>query len=87
MERFCAKWSTTCNEIEFDDADDRHTFGDIYEEFERCNRQEMPESSTHHVHWLILLLMMLDPKVGETFGDFTSGTGGFLTSALKYGQE
>lgn len=28
--------------------------------------------------------MMLDPKLGETFGDFTSGTGGFLTSALNY---
>lgn len=30
------------------------------------------------------IVMMLDPKLGETFGDFTSGTGGFLTSALKY---
>ena len=30
------------------------------------------------------IVMMLDPKLGETFGDFTSGTGGFLTSALNY---
>lgn len=30
------------------------------------------------------IVEILDPKLGETFGDFTSGTGGFLTSALNH---
>ena len=30
------------------------------------------------------MVKTLDPKLGETFGDFTSGTGGFLTSALNH---
>ena len=30
------------------------------------------------------IVEMLHPHLGEVFGDFTSGTGGFLTSALKY---
>ena len=30
------------------------------------------------------IIQQLDPRLGETVGDFTSGTGGFLTSALNY---
>ena len=30
------------------------------------------------------MVRTLQPKLGEKFGDFTSGTGGFLTSALNY---
>ena len=30
------------------------------------------------------MVRTLKPQLGETFGDFTSGTGGFLTSALNY---
>jgi type I restriction enzyme M protein len=33
------------------------------------------------------MVKILQPKLGETFGDFTSGTGGFLTSALNYLKE
>ena len=30
---------------------------------------------------------MLNPRVGETFGDFACGTGGFLTAAIDYFHE
>jgi len=30
------------------------------------------------------MVQTLKPQLGESFGDFTSGTGGFLTSALNY---
>lgn len=30
------------------------------------------------------MVEILNPRLGETFGDFTSGTGGFLTSALNH---
>ena len=30
------------------------------------------------------IVQQLHPELGETFGDFTSGTGGFLTSCLNY---
>lgn len=73
------------DEIDFADAEDRHTFGDIYEGIlkdlqgaGRAGEFYTPRPLTD------LIVEFLDPKLGETFGDFTSGTGGFLTSALKY---
>ena len=73
------------NEIEFDDADDRHTFGDIYEGILKDLQSAGNAGEFYTPRALTdFIVMMLDPKLGETFGDFTSGTGGFLTSALKY---
>mgnify|MGYP002545882053 CR=1 FL=1 len=72
------------NEIEFDDADDRHTFGDIYEGILKDLQSAGNAGEFYTPRALTdFIVMMLDPKLGETFGDFTSGTGGFLTSALK----
>lgn len=73
------------NEIEFDDAEDRHTFGDIYEGILKDLQSAGHAGEFYTPRALTdFIVEMIDPKLGETFGDFTSGTGGFLTSALNH---
>lgn len=73
------------NEIEFDDAQDRHLFGDIYEGILKDLQSAGNAGEFYTPRALTdFIVEMLNPKLGESFGDFTSGTGGFLTSALKY---
>lgn len=73
------------DEIEFDDADDRHTFGDIYEGILKDLQSAGHAGEFYTPRALTdFIVQMLNPRLGETFGDFTSGTGGFLTSALNY---
>jgi len=73
------------NEIEFDDAQDRHMFGDIYEGILK-ELQSAGNAGEFYTPRALTDFMVhtLNPQLGETFGDFTSGTGGFLTSALKH---
>ena len=73
------------NEIEFDDAQDRHLFGDIYEGILK-DLQSAGNAGEFYTPRVLtdFIVEMLHPKLGEVFGDFTSGTGGFLTSALKF---
>ena len=73
------------NEIEFDDAQDRHLFGDIYEGILKDLQSAGNAGEFYTPRALTdFIVEMLNPKLGEVFGDFTSGTGGFLTSALKF---
>src|SRR5574344_125356 len=73
------------NEIEFDDAEDRHMFGDIYEGILKDLQSAGNAGEFYTPRALTdFIVEMLHPQLGETFGDFTSGTGGFLTSALKF---
>lgn len=73
------------NEIEFDDAQDRHLFGDIYEGILKDLQSAGNAGEFYTPRALTdFIVEMLHPRLGETFGDFTSGTGGFLTSALKH---
>jgi type I restriction enzyme M protein len=73
------------NEIEFDDAQDRHLFGDIYEGILKDLQSAGNAGEFYTPRALTdFIVEMLHPKLGEVFGDFTSGTGGFLTSALKF---
>lgn len=73
------------NEIEFDDAQDRHLFGDIYEGILKDLQSAGNAGEFYTPRALTdFIVEMLHPRLGETFGDFTSGTGGFLTSVLKY---
>lgn len=73
------------NEIEFDDAQDRHLFGDIYEGILKDLQSAGNAGEFYTPRALTdFIVEMLHPHLGEVFGDFTSGTGGFLTSALKY---
>ena len=73
------------NEIEFDDAEDRHMFGDIYEGILK-ELQSAGNAGEFYTPRALTDFMVktLNPQLGETFGDFTSGTGGFLTSALNH---
>ncbi len=73
------------DEIEFDDAEDRHMFGDIYEGILK-ELQSAGNAGEFYTPRALTDFMVktLNPQLGETFGDFTSGTGGFLTSALNH---
>ena len=73
------------DEIDFADADDRHTFGDIYEGILK-DLQSAGHAGEFYTPRALTDFMVrtLKPQLGEKFGDFTSGTGGFLTSALDY---
>ena len=70
---------------DFADAEDRHTFGDIYEGILK-DLQSAGNAGEFYTPRALTDFMVrtLQPKLGEKFGDFTSGTGGFLTSALNY---
>lgn len=73
------------NEIEFDDAEDRHMFGDIYEGILKDLQSAGNAGEFYTPRALTdFIIQQLNPKLGEIVGDFTSGTGGFLTSALNY---
>lgn len=73
------------NEIEFDDADDRHTFGDIYEGILKDLQSAGNAGEFYTPRALTdFIIDRLNPQLGEVVGDFTSGTGGFLTSALYH---
>lgn len=73
------------DEIDFSDAEDRHTFGDIYEGILKDLQSAGNAGEFYTPRALTdFMVKMLQPKLGETFGDFTSGTGGFLTSALNH---
>lgn len=75
------------NEIEFDDADDRHMFGDIYEGILKDLQSAGNAGEFYTPRALTdFIIRQLNPQLGETVGDFTSGTGGFLTSALTFMQ-
>ena len=68
------------NEIEFDDAQDRHLFGDIYEGILKDLQSAGNAGEFYTPRALTdFIVEMLHPRLGEVFGDFTSGTGGFLT--------
>ncbi len=73
------------NEIEFDDANDRHTFGDIYETILKSLQSAGNAGEFYTPRALTdFIIQQLNPKLSETIGDFTSGTGGFLTSSLNH---
>lgn len=73
------------NEIEFDDAEDRHMFGDIYEGILKDLQSAGNAGEFYTPRALTdFIIQHLNPQLGEIVGDFTSGTGGFLTSALNY---
>ena len=73
------------DEIDFNDAGDRHVFGDIYEGILKDLQSAGNAGEFYTPRALTdLIIMKLDPKLGEKFGDFSSGTGGFMTSTLNH---
>ena len=73
------------NEVDFNNSDDKHVFGDIYESIlvelrDAGNKGEYytPRAVTQ------LMTQMTDPKLGEKVLDPAAGTGGFLTAAIDH---
>ena len=73
------------DEIDFSDAEDRHTFGDIYEGILKDLQSAGNAGEFYTPRALTdFIVQMLNPRLGEQMGDFSSGTGGFLTSTLAH---
>lgn len=73
------------NEVDFNNSDDKHVFGDIYESIlvelrDAGNKGEYytPRAVTQ------LMTQMTDPKLGDKVLDPAAGTGGFLTAAIDH---
>jgi len=72
------------NEIDFNLSEDRHLFGDIYEQILR-DLQSAGNAGEYYTPRAITQFMvdMVDPKLGEKILDPACGTGGFLTCAIN----
>lgn len=70
--------------IDFDEYDERHAFGEIYETILK-SLQSAGNAGEFYTPRAVTDFMakMVQPKLGEWVGDFACGTGGFLTSTLK----
>ncbi len=70
--------------IEFDEYDERHAFGEIYETILK-SLQSAGNAGEFYTPRAVtdFMVKMINPKLGERVADFACGTGGFLTSTLK----
>jgi type I restriction enzyme M protein len=73
------------NEIDFNRSDDRHTFGDIYEQILK-DLQSAGNAGEFYTPRAVTQFMvdMVDPKLGEKLLDPACGTGGFLSCAIEH---
>jgi type I restriction enzyme M protein len=71
--------------IDFNKAQDRHLFGDLYEQILK-DLQSAGNAGEFYSPRPITQFMieMLDPKLGELMLDPASGTGGFITSTIEH---
>jgi len=72
------------DELELDDYEESHAFGDIYETILK-ELQSAGSSGEYYTPRAVTDFMakMIKPQIGENVADFACGTGGFLTSWLK----
>ncbi|MCA6518823.1 MAG: SAM-dependent DNA methyltransferase, partial [Pseudanabaena sp. M110S1SP2A07QC] len=73
------------NEIDFENSEDRHLFGDIYETI----LQELQSAGAYGEFYTPRALTefmteMVNPQLGEKVLDPACGTGGFLTCAINH---
>ena len=75
------------NKIDFNSSEDKHLFGEIYETILK-ELQSAGNSGEFYTPRAIteFVTQMVAPKLGEIVFDPACGTGGFLTSALKFMQ-
>ena len=75
----------TINEVDFNSSDDRHLFGDIYEQILR-DLQSAGNAGEYYTPRAVTRFMVerVDPKLGEKFLDPACGTGGFLTCTIDH---
>ena len=76
------------NEIDFNSSEDRHMFGDIYEQILK-DLQSAGNAGEFYTPRAVTQFMvdMVDPKLGEMVLDPACGTGGFLTCAIEHMRE
>lgn len=72
------------NEINFNDTEDRHIFGDIYEQILK-ELQSAGNAGEFYTPRAVTQFMtdIINPKLGEKVFDPACGTGGFLSSAIE----
>ena len=72
------------DDIQFDEYDERHAFGEIYETILK-SLQSAGNAGEFYTPRAVtdFMVKMTQPKLGERIADFACGTGGFLTSWLK----
>lgn len=72
-------------DIDFNSSEDRHVFGDIYEQILR-DLQSAGNAGEFYTPRAVtqFIVDMVDPQLGETILDPACGTGGFLTCALEH---
>ncbi|EON77205.1 Type I restriction-modification system, DNA-methyltransferase subunit M [Lunatimonas lonarensis] len=73
------------NEIDFNNSEDKHIFGNIYESI----LQELRDAGNKGEYYTPravtqLMTQMTNPKLGEKVLDPAAGTGGFLTAAIDH---
>jgi type I restriction enzyme M protein len=73
------------NEIDFNRSQDRHLFGDLYEQILK-DLQSAGNAGEYYTPRAVTRFMVerIDPKLGETVLDPACGTGGFLTSTIDH---
>jgi type I restriction enzyme M protein len=73
------------NEVDFNKADDRHLFGDIYEQILR-DLQNAGNAGEYYTPRAVtqFIVDMVDPQLGEKVLDPACGTGGFLTCTIEH---
>ena len=71
--------------IDFNTAEDRHLFGNIYEQILR-DLQSAGNAGEYYTPRAVTQFMvdMIDPQLGETMLDPACGTGGFLTCTIEH---
>lgn len=73
------------NEIDFTDSNERHMFGDIYEQILR-DLQSAGNAGEFYTPRAVTRFMVnrIDPQLGESIMDPACGTGGFLACAFDH---
>jgi len=73
------------NELNFNIAKERHSFGELYEGILK-DLQSAGKSGEYYTPRAItnFITDMIDPKLGEKILDPSCGTGGYLTSAIEH---
>ncbi|MBK1853805.1 SAM-dependent DNA methyltransferase [Verrucomicrobiaceae bacterium 5K15] len=73
------------NDIDFNSSDDRHAFGDLYEQLLR-DLQAAGNSGEFYTPRAItqFIVDQINPQLGESILDPACGTGGFLTCAIEH---
>jgi type I restriction enzyme M protein len=73
------------NEIDFNASDDRHLFGDIYEQLLK-DLQSAGNAGEFYTPRAVtqFIVEQVNPRIGEKVMDPACGTGGFLTCAIEH---